>query len=231
MERGNRMKMKARAVIFDTDGTLVDTLRRFYEVFAELLHRCCGKIIEWDEFLRGYVEDTLDDVVVKLTRADGVALHSFWLEFLRMYRNGNAKSRPIAGAPETIRRLKEMGVPVAVITSCIVPAEKLREELESFGIRGADVIVTGLDLIDELEGKHHFSKEGIFRLAVERLGVEAEDCVIVGDYWNDITDGKKVGAKTVAVLTGLMRRELLERYGPDAIIGSVGEIFEIVDFR
>jgi len=224
------MKIRARAAIFDTDGTLVDTLQRFYEVFAELLHRCCRRVIEWDEFLRGYVEDTLDDMIVKLARADGDALHRFWLEFLKMYRDREVKSRPIGGAPETMRRLKEMGVPVAVTTSCIVPAERLREELESLDIKGADVIVTGLDLIEELEGRHHFSKEGIFRLAAKRLGVREEDCVVIGDYWNDIADGKKIGAKTVAVLTGLMRRELLERYGPDAIIESVERVFEVVEF-
>ncbi|MEM2796442.1 MAG: HAD hydrolase-like protein, partial [Candidatus Hadarchaeales archaeon] len=64
----------------------------------------------------------------------------------------------------------------------------------------------------------------------EKLGVEPQECVIVGDYWNDIRDGKKVGAKTVAVLTGLMRRELLEKYGPDAVIKSIADLLEVVEF-
>ncbi|MEM2251146.1 MAG: HAD family hydrolase [Candidatus Hadarchaeales archaeon] len=223
-------KIQAKAVIFDTDGTLVDTLPRFFVVFNELIAQEGGKTISWDEFLKRYIDDTLDDVILERLGPE-TDLHKFWLKFLERYREEDAGSKPINGSLETLKKLKEKGIPIAVITSCILPAQRLKLELDSLGLgEFVDTIVTGRDAIKDLNEKHHFSKEEIFRIAIEKLGVEPQECVIVGDYWNDIRDGKKVGAKTVAVLTGLMRRELLEKYGPDAVIKSIADLLEVVEF-
>jgi phosphoglycolate phosphatase-like HAD superfamily hydrolase len=85
--------------------------------------------------------------------------------------------------------------------------------------------------VKNLEAGDHFSKVEILRLAAEKLGVDPKDCVVVGDYWNDIRDGKAIGAKTVAVLTGQIRRELLEKYSPDAMIESIRNLQEVVKFE
>lgn len=226
----SKKKIQASAVIFDTDGTLVDTLPRFFTVFNELLVHGGGKSLTWDEFLNGYIEDVLDDIVVERL-GKKVNLHKFWLEFLRRYRESDAKSKLINGSRKVLEEIKKNGVPVAVITSCIVSSERLKLELDLLGLgQYIDVVVTGQDAIKDLIGKHHFSKEKIFEIAVRKLGVRPEECVIVGDYWNDIRDGKRVGAKTVAVMTGLMRREVLEKYGPDALIKSVAELLDVVEF-
>jgi phosphoglycolate phosphatase-like HAD superfamily hydrolase len=225
--------IQACAAIFDLDGTLVDTLGRFFEVFNGCLTKRQRRGLAWEEFLRRFVDDTLDDFVAAPGSENREStLHAFWMEFLRRYREGKARSKLIPGAREVLARLRKLGVPVAVITSCIVPAERLREELESHGIgEFVKTVVTGFDVSGELEHGHHFSKVEIFRLAIERLNVAPGNCLVIGDYWNDVRDGKRAGAKTIAVLTGLMRREVLERYEPDAIIESVGDLFEIVSFK
>lgn len=227
------MKVQARAAIFDLDGTLVDTLERFFEVFNRVLLDRGRPPLPWDEFFRHYLADTLDDVVAprdSLNREQ--SLHEFWMAFLWKYREEDPRAKLIPGVKEVFERLHGLGVPVAVITSCIVPVHRLREELDSYGIgKYVEAIATAHDVVRDLERGHHFSKVEIFRLAAKRLGVEPKECVVVGDYWNDIRDGKRVGARTVGVLTGLMRRELLERYKPDAVIPSVREIFEVVEFK
>lgn len=227
------MRVRARAAIFDLDCTLVDTLERFFEVFNECLKRRGRGELGWGEFFKHYVDDTLDDVVAPSGTSDrDRVLHEFWMEFLWKYREGDPKARLIPGVREVFEELCRRGVPIAVITSCIVPFGKVREELDAHGIgEFVKVVVTAHDVVQELERGHHFSKVEIFQLAAERLGVRPQECVVVGDYWNDIRDGKRVGARTVAVLTGLMRRELLERYGPDAIIPSVKELFDVVQFE
>jgi phosphoglycolate phosphatase len=222
----------AKAAIFDLDCTLVDTLKRFFEVFNGLLKKHGKKPLDWDGFFKRYVDDTLDDVVAALGGDRDKTLHDFWLEFLWKYREDDPRGELIPGVKEILESLHEANVPLAVITSCIVPTEKLRKELDEFNIgRFVKTVVTGHEVVEELERSHHFSKVGIFELVVKRLGVNPDSCVIVGDYWNDIRDGKKAGAKTVAVLTGLMRRELLERYGPDAIVGSVRDLPKVVKFE
>ncbi len=225
--------INAKAAIFDLDCTLVDTLKRFYDVFNEMLEEDGSKPLSWDEFLKGYIADTLDDVVAEPSNEGRERkLHEFWLEFLRRYRAGDPGSKLIPGVREVFQKLHDAGIPIAVITSCIAPAAKVKEELASFGLdRFVSAIATGDDAIKDLDEKHHFSKVEILRLAAERLGVDPRECVVVGDYWNDVTGGKDLGAKTVAVLTGLMRRGLLEKFEPDAIVESVRDLPKVVKFE
>ncbi len=223
----------AKAAIFDLDCTLVDTLKRFFDLFNELLVARGKKPLSRGKFFEIYVADTLDDLIAKSSdRERERKLHEFWMEFLHKYRDGDPKGKLIPGVIEIFQYISEKGIPIAVITSCIVPAAKLRKELTRFGIgKFVMTIVTAHDVLKNLEAGNHFSKLEIFGLAAERLGVDPEDCVVVGDYWNDIRDGKAVGARTVAVLTGQMRRELLKKYGPDAMIESVRELPKVVDFK
>ena len=222
----------AKAVIFDFDCTLVDTLRRFYDVFNQLLRERVNESLGWDEFFKHYVADTLDDLITApFNKERERKLHEFWLEFLRRYRADDPGGKLIPGVREVFQKLNDAGVPIAVITSCIAPTARIKEELASFGLdKFVKAIVTGGDAIKDLNG-HHFSKVEILRLAAERLGVDSRDCVVVGDYWNDVRDGKVLGARTVVVLTGLMRRELLEKYGPDLIIESVRDLPKVVKFE
>jgi len=222
--------IEAKALILDVDGTLLDTTERFYELFNELLEERGKRALEWDEFLRVYIADTLDDVVAgpgSPRREE--ELHDFWLEFLRKYRAKRIDAKPIPSAREVVEGFAE--VPIAIITSCIVPAEELRRELSEHGIaKHVRAVVTGADVARDLERGHHFSKREMFELAARKLGVNPSECVVVGDYWNDIRDAKAIGAKAVAVLTGLMRREVLERFGPDAVIESVSDLPKVVRF-
>ena len=227
-------KIKAKAVILDTDGTLIDTTKRFYVVFNELLKEHGKEPLEWEKFLQRYIADTLDDLIVSSREGDREErLHEFWLEFLRRYRAVDvSEDRLIPGVREVLSNISQTGTPIAVITSCIVPSNQLREELARYGLsKFVDAVVTGDDAIDDLNKEHHFSKREIFKLAAERLGIDPRECVVVGDYWNDVRDGKAIGAKTVAVLTGLMRRELLLKAEPDAIIEGIHDLPKVVDFK
>ncbi len=225
--------IKAKVAIFDLDCTLVDTLDRFFELFNEMLVARGKKSLSWNKFFDVYVTDTLDDLVAKPSEKErDKKLHEFWLEFLRRYREDDPESKLIHGAREVMGKLHKAGVPIAVITSCIVPANKLRKELAGFGLdKFVKAIATAHDVVRELERGDHFSKAEFMRLAAEKLGVDPRDCVVIGDYWNDVRDGKAIGAKTVAVLTGHMRQELLEKYGPDAVIDSVRDLPKVVKFE
>ncbi len=223
----------AKAVIFDTDSTLVDTIERFFGVFNEMLAAQGSPPLGWDEFYRRYVADSLDELAVpRKAKRRKERLHSFWMEFLRKYREENPNGKIYPGVKSLLRKLHAVGIPVAVITSCIVPSSKLREELAGLGVDAfVDACATAHDVVNILEMGDHFSKVEIIKKAAENLRVRPEDCVVVGDYWNDVKSGKEAGAKTVGVLSGLARREMLEKYGADAIINNTMDLLKVVDFE
>jgi HAD superfamily hydrolase (TIGR01450 family) len=69
----------------------------------------------------------------------------------------------------------------------------------------------------------------ILGVALERLGVTAADCVIVGDrIETDIAMGKRGGLATVLVLSGVTRAHdsRIAETGPDLVLGSIGELVE-----
>jgi len=230
---GSEIMITARAVIFDTDGTLINTTKRFYIVFNRILQKHGRKPIAWKAFFKRYSADALDTVIAPpRTKNRNAVLHRFWLEFLTEYRSiPVTEDSLIPGVKEVLEAISEQGGRIAIVTSCIVPAHKLELELSHYGIKKfARAVVTGADAVKELTEGHHFSKEGIFERAINRLGVSPVDCVIVGDYWNDVEAGKKLGTKTIAVLSGSMEFNVLAEMKPDAIIKSVRDLPEVVKF-
>ena len=225
--------IKAKAIIFDTDGTLIDTTKRFFTVFNRILQKHGKKPLDWKNFYKRYCKDTLDDVVATKKKDRREFLHRFWIEFLTEYRFIHADGDAlIHGVDKVLKRIAEKGALIAITTSCIVPPNKLGRELSKYDIRKfANAIVTGADVVKALNEGHHFSKKEIFELAMKKLGVAPRDCVVVGDYWSDIKAGKELGAKTVAVLSGSMELDTFEKLKPDAIINSVKDMLKVVNFE
>ncbi len=170
---------------------------------------------------------------VKKTKNRNEFLHRFWIEFLSEYRFIHADGDAlIHGVDKVLKKISDKGALIAITTSCIVPSNRLGRELSKYNIRKfANVIVTGADVVKALNEGHHFSKKEIFGLAMKKLGVAPRDCVVVGDYWSDIEAGKELGAKTVAVLSGSMELDTLEKLKPDAIIDSVKDMLKVVNFE
>jgi HAD superfamily hydrolase (TIGR01509 family) len=178
------------AVIFDCDGTLVD---------SEPLARRA-----WEETLgeRGYtVSDEDFAAVVGLSYArvhdffaERVALPDrevFWTEFSgALFQLIDGELRPFEDAVATVADLRAESVPVAVASSS--PRERLDRTLRRAGFE-FDVTVAG----DEVE--HGKPKPDLFLAAAERLGVDAETCVVVEDTPPGVAAGLAAGAVVVGV--------------------------------
>lgn len=226
--------IKAKAFIFDIDQTLLNTLKRFYVVFNRNLERSGLKPLEYKDFVKKYSQDILDEVVAPPGSKGGEAkLHRFWLSFLKEFRSfRTAEDHLIPGVKRILEKIYQAKIPIAVNTNCIAPPSQVKEELDEFGIgEYVSVIATGSEAKDELANGHHFSKKMIIRKAIAKLKISAKDCVVVGDYYNDIRAGKALGAKTIAVLTGLTGREYALKLKPDAIIDSLAHLFDIIEIK
>jgi HAD superfamily hydrolase (TIGR01509 family) len=180
------------AVIFDCDGTLVDSeplARRAWEVtlgerdytvtdqdFASVVGLSYAKV---HDFFAERVE--LPDSEV------------FWPEFSgALFHLIDTELRPFADALATLADLREASVPVAVASSS--PRERLDRTLHRVELHAHfGVTVAG----DEVErGK---PEPDLFLAAAERLGVEACDCVVVEDTPPGVAAGLAAGAAVVGV--------------------------------
>ncbi len=206
-----------RLAIFDLDQTLVNTLPRFHRVFnMALRHFGCGEV-PWDEFVRKYREDTLNDYVC-------VSRREFWDYFLSHYNDIECeKDTLIPGAREVLETLRKRGLKIAIVTGRMVPSSKVWEELRRFGI--AEYIDLVLTRADNYCDGHHRTE--LLLDAMRRMNANAEETFFVGDYWPDMQSGREAGIFTVGVLTGHENEEILKNNGADAVIPSVAELLSL----
>jgi HAD superfamily hydrolase (TIGR01509 family) len=180
------------AVIFDCDGTLVD---------SEPLAR-----VAWERALaaHGYrLTDTDAEACVGLPYprvhayfAERVALpaaDAFWPDFSgRLFALIDSELVGFEDASAAARELRARGVPVAVASSS--PRERLRRTLGRAGLLDAfDALVAG----DEVA--HGKPAPDMFVLAAERLGVPPAECVVVEDSPPGVQAGLAAGMLTLAV--------------------------------
>jgi HAD superfamily hydrolase (TIGR01509 family) len=180
------------AVIFDCDGTLVD---------SEPLARTA-----WERALLPYgyaLTDADAEASVGLpyarvhayfaTRAPLPDADAFWGEFTgELFGLIDASLVVFDDAVAAVRSLRSRGVPVAVASSS--PRERLSRTLSRAGLSEAfDVVVSG----DEVE--HGKPAPDMFLLAASRLGVEPGACVVIEDSPPGVQAGIAAGMFTLAV--------------------------------
>jgi HAD superfamily hydrolase (TIGR01509 family) len=180
------------AVIFDCDGTLVD---------SEPLARTA-----WERALapHGYIATEADhDASVGLPYprvhayfAERAALppaDDFWRELsTELFALLDTELAPFDDAVTAARELRRRGVPVAVASSS--PRERLQRTLARAGLLDDfDVSVAG----DEVE--HGKPAPDMFLAAAERLGMQPHDCVAVEDSPPGVEAANAAGMRTLAI--------------------------------
>lgn len=211
---------QVKAVLFDLDGTLLDTYELIldsmrYTIETELGLDCS------DEQLMAKVGQPLAIQFTDFT--DDPALID---ELLRVYRAYNEKRhdavvRAFEGIPEALAALKDAGCTLGVVTS-------KRHELAQ---RGLDI--TGLaPFMSFLVGPDDWPEfkpaPGGVLYGCRLAGCDPHECVYVGDSPFDIQAGNGAGCFTVAALWGMFPEETLREQQPDAVCAQPGELASLL---
>jgi phosphoglycolate phosphatase len=207
------------AVLFDLDGTLVDSAEDLREALNEVLA---------EEGLRplaaGEVTAMIGDGVLKLLER-GLARTGGEIEraglllprFLALYTpRASRKTRPYPGVVETLGSLRTAGIRIAVVTN--KPEAATAEILRVLGLaRFVDAVVGGDTL------PHRKPHPAPLVEALRRVGVGASAAVMVGDNRHDVEAARAAGLKTVLVSYGYAHgppREL----GADTVIDRFADL-------
>ena len=208
--------LQAQGVIFDLDGTIVDSRNAYIEA-AGTAFRALGQeppalevLLEIPRSLE--LKKSIDSIV----RFDSRRFMDLFLK--TYYATTKERTRLITNIPRTLEKLSGK-IKLAMVTLRYVPRQVILEELEYFGIARYFLhVVTALDTSEPKP-----SPEALIKTS-QAIDVPIQDCVIVGDSVCDIRAGKAAGAKTVAVLSGLFSCEELARENPDLILRDANEI-------
>lgn len=116
---------------------------------------------------------------------------------------------------------------IGVVTGRIASVESVWSELKKYELdQYIDVVFTRLK--SQSGNEYYFSKEQNLLEALDKLGYSPSESMFVGDFVADIRSGKKIGAVTIAVLSGGIKEEILAKEKPDLIIESVAKLPSLI---
>jgi len=211
-----------RAVLFDFDETLVNSLDTFWEVFnhaatglglaaAAKDRIATGLSRGWD--LAAIIADIYPQLNGAGIESALTAIHHSLDELLPRF--------PITLKPETMETLaaiKAAGLKIGLVTARNMSAAAMTGELDSLGIGSYfDCVITGL------ENTRKPSPDGI-HASLKKLGLAPEEAVLVGDAEADIIAGREAGVPVVLLANGTHHLAKLPHDGAAAVIGNLNEL-------
>lgn len=216
-----RMRSRPIAVLFDLDGTLIDSIEL---ILSSMRHAFSarGRPVPTDaEWLTGvgiplrtmfarYAEDERDLAAFIATYREYQLVHHDRL--VRCYDQ----------VPETIDGLRHRGHPLAVVTS---KSDWLAQRaLQHVGLDHHFAAIVGCDSCS----RHKPHPEPVL-MALERLGYSPEEAVFVGDSVHDVEAGNGAGVISVGALWGPFTRELLAPSQPAHLLDRIGDLPKLLD--
>jgi HAD superfamily hydrolase (TIGR01509 family) len=204
------------AVLFDVDGTLVDT---------NYLHT-----LAWSRALADAGEWAPMNAIHRLVGMGGDQLVPHLLGHSNdavlaarpgRYRELMPEARVFPGARRLLTALARQGAQVVLATSS--PKDELEAMVALLDVGSAISHTTNGDDVDRT--KPHAD---VFECALERAGLGPDDAVVVGDSVWDVEAAGRAGIRMVAVETGGFAAAELRTAGADAVYHDVGELLDSV---
>jgi pyrophosphatase PpaX len=216
-----------RAILFDLDGTLIDTTDLILRCFSHSWRAVYGLEHSRDALIATFGIPLREAMQRLLARSNGEAInHDQLIEhLLAEYRSFNVANhdviaRPFDGTRHVIETLQGRGYRIGVVTS-----------------KGRDLAMRGLQLcaLDGLldtaicleDTEIHKPQPEPILAALSRLNIPREEAAYVGDSCHDMIAGRRAGVKTVAALWGPLPRADLECERPDYLAESIGDLLDI----
>lgn len=210
--------MKIDTLLFDLDGTLIDTNELIISSFMHTLEKYYpGKYKREDAlaFIGPTLYETFSSMDKERTQ-----------EMIEEYRKYNHEQHDLLvkefdGVFETIRSLHEMGYKLGIVTTKVRSTVNMGLKLTHLD-QFFEVVVT----LDDVKNAKP-DPEPIM-LALQQLNSNPENAIMVGDNSHDILGGKNAGTKTAGVAWAIKGKEYLAQFQPDFMLEHPGDLFDII---
>ena len=221
------MKTPLKLVIFDVDGTLVDSQNAIVASMTYAFTKAGRRVPTRQEAL-GIVGLSLPEAMAVLAPD---ASTSEQLQLAADYKLGPSDTREDGkavaeaalydGVPEAIHGIDGAGFQLSAATG------KSRRGLDRFlAVHGFETMFFGTQTADDAPSKPH--PQMIFN-SLTANGVDAEHAVMIGDTEYDMAMGRAAGVRTIGVSWGYHELDRVHRGGADAIAEAPGELMGLVE--
>lgn len=208
------------ALLFDLDGTLVDSIDLLLAAFRHAFVAEFGSAPPDEEWIatigtplpvqiRGFTSD--QEAALRIT--------SSYRSFQREHHDHLL--REFEGTREVLATLRSLGHPIAVVTS--KATEPANRALRSTGLDHLIELVVGSDSCT----RHKPDPEPV-HVALRGLGYQPRDAVFVGDSPYDILSGNAAHVTSIAALWGPFSRDVLERASPNYFIAHIHDLVPLI---
>ncbi len=214
--------MKYKTLIFDLDGTLLNTLDDLASSVNYAMREsgfCERTLDEVRRFIGNGVEVLIRRAVPRGTTEEEYkeALAIFKEHYKKNSRN---KTAPYNGITELLAKLKQNGYNLAIVSNKVDFAVKdLRDEFFNGLIDVA---------IGDSDATRTKPEPDMVYKAIEELGADRSECVYIGDTDVDIETAKNSGMDSISVSWGFRSRTELESYGAKMIADTAEDILSFI---
>lgn len=213
--------MAIRYLLFDLDGTLVDTTNLILSCYRHSVSKLVDDPPTDEEILKGFgtplpqqlhrlfptLRDRLEEIV-DLWRQSQEELHDRLI-------------KPFPGTADVLKELRRRGYPVGVVTS------KERSGAErDLALYGLEKLVDVLVCWDDTTN-HKPLPDPILR-GMELMGAVPGESLYVGDSIHDMKAGRAAGAQVAAALWGPFAREPLLAFKPEYLLQSIEDLLGVL---
>lgn len=207
-----------QAVLFDMDGTLLDTLSDMRDAVNHILLE------------NGWPQRTLEEIrafvgngaakLMERAIPEPIAPQRFQ-EILSAYKDwyqahNCVKTAPYPGIPEVLAELEKMGVKTAVVSN------KPDATTKALAAR----FFPGMLALGQREGVEPKPSPALVIQALAELGADAAEAVYVGDSEVDVATARNAGLPMIGVSWGFRGREGLAEAGAEVIVDTAGQLLE-----
>jgi HAD superfamily hydrolase (TIGR01509 family) len=213
-----------RAVIFDLDGTLVDTvptrIEAWLEVFAEV------GIPATEEIVAPLIGSDGRWLARRVAELAGMPIDDERSEEIdrragEVYGRVNVAPRPLPGVPGVLDALEDGGRRWAVATSS--RREQVAASIAALGLSSPPLVVDGTHV------QHAKPEPDLLLLAARELGVAPDEAWYVGDSTWDMQAARAAGMRPIGVTTGSAHADVLRNAGAATVLRSLAELPTLLD--
>lgn len=203
-----------RVVLFDLDGTLMETAPDIADALNDTLRRAGHRAVD-DALVRSWIGDGARALLAKAMAHAGAPAHAAdaaWAGFAGDYaQRCGARSSLHAGVRPMLRRLQQQGLRLAVLTN--------KEAAFTHKLLARHDIASEFELVvagDTLAVKK--PHPGVVAHALQALDVQPDEALLVGDSATDVRTARAAGIAVQLVRHGYAQGELQGEDRPDAFI-------------